>query len=174
MGFDRAIKKIISVEKELFILLGTNLGDRNTNLQQAISELEVKIGKILTQSKIYQTAAWGITDQPDFLNQVLHIETKLKPQKVLEIILSIEKKMGRVRLQKWGARLIDIDILYYGMKIINETDLIIPHPFLQERMFTLKPLAEIAPNFIHPVFNKSNTVLMEESKDQTKVLLIEN
>jgi 2-amino-4-hydroxy-6-hydroxymethyldihydropteridine diphosphokinase len=162
------------IEKELFILLGTNLGDRNANFETAINEIQMHIGSIKIRSHCYETAAWGITDQPNFLNQILQVETNLSPNKALKIILKIEKKMGRIREQKWGARLIDIDILYFGNKIMDTESLKIPHPFLQERRFTIIPLVEIAPDFIHPIFNKSNKMLLEECEDNSDVILIVN
>lgn len=161
------------MEKEVFILLGANLGDRLSNFETAKKLLEIQIGTINRQSKIYETAAWGLIDQPNFLNQVLEIETQLSPSLLLKKILAIEKKMGRIRTQKWGERLIDIDILYFGKEIISQENLKIPHPYLQERRFTLIPLAEIAPNFRHPILLKSNDELLEVCKDNSTVILIE-
>jgi 2-amino-4-hydroxy-6-hydroxymethyldihydropteridine diphosphokinase len=162
------------IDKELFILLGTNLGDRFQNLETASVEIENSIGKITRKSSIYQTAAWGFTDQPSFLNQVLQLSTDLPASNVLQIILKIEKKMGRVREQKWGARLIDIDILYFANEIIKQPGLIVPHPFLQERRFALIPLTEILPDFIHPILKMTNLELLEKCKDELEVILIEN
>lgn len=153
----------------IYLLLGSNLGDTKSNLALAQELIEKKIGKIINCSSLYQTAAWGITDQPDFLNQVLQIQTTQRPTTLLKNILSIEKQMGRIRDQKWGARLIDIDILYYQNKVIHTENLIIPHPFIQERLFTLLPLAEIAPNFQHPVLNKINQALMQDCTDTSAV-----
>lgn len=160
------------MKKEIYILLGTNLGDRQANLSTAKTQILQKIGPILTESKIYETAAWGLTDQPNFLNQVIEIETKLSPSVLLKTILAIEKKMGRIRTQKWGERLIDIDILYFGKEVINQENLKIPHPYLQERRFTLVPLAEVAPEFKHPVLLKSNNELLEICTDNSNVILI--
>jgi 2-amino-4-hydroxy-6-hydroxymethyldihydropteridine diphosphokinase len=161
------------LENQLFILLGTNLGDRFQNLETARNEIEKNAGKITKFSGIYETEAWGITDQPSFLNQVLQISTDLKPNKILQIILIIEKKMGRIRDQKWGSRLIDIDILYLGNLKLIGNNLIIPHPFLHERRFTLAPLAEIAPDFIHPILQKTNLELLENCGDDSQVILME-
>ena len=162
------------MENQLFILLGTNLGDRIQNLEIARNEIEIHIGKITKFSGIYETAAWGITEQPNFLNQVLQISTDLKPNKILQIILKMEQKMGRIREQKWGARLIDIDILYFGNLKLNSKKLVIPHPFLNERRFTMAPLTEIDPNFIHPILQKTNIELLENCEDDSMVILIEN
>ncbi|MES2795757.1 MAG: 2-amino-4-hydroxy-6-hydroxymethyldihydropteridine diphosphokinase [Bacteroidota bacterium] len=161
-------------KNQLFLLLGTNLGDKKQNLITAIKAIEDLLGKVESKSKIYETAAWGITDQPSFLNQVLQIETNLAPTKVLKNILQIETEMGRIRANKWGARLIDIDILYIGNETIRKDDLIVPHPYLHERRFTLMPLVEIAADFIHPIFNKSNSQLLNECGDKGEVVLIEN
>ena len=127
----------------IYIGLGTNLGDRNSNLNKAIELISLQIGSVLKESTVHETKPWGKTDQPNFLNMVIKIETKLTPQQLLEKCLSIENEIGRVREEKWGPRLIDIDILYYNNEIINEENLIIPHPFIQEREFVLKPLNEI-------------------------------
>lgn len=162
------------MENQVFILLGTNLGERISNLEKAKKEIELIIGKVTKTSKIYETAPWGITEQPSFLNQVLQISTDLKPTKVLQTILKIEETMGRIREQKWGARLIDIDILYFGNEIIQKQNLVIPHPFLHERRFTLTPLVEIAPNFEHPIFQKNNKELLKKCEDNSNVILMNN
>jgi 2-amino-4-hydroxy-6-hydroxymethyldihydropteridine diphosphokinase len=135
----------------VFLLLGSNLGDRFDYLEQAIAGIKDKVGVIVQQSAIYETQAWGKTNEPDYLNQVLLVETELSPRQVLEKILQVELDLGRKRDAKWGARTIDIDILFYEDHIINEPGLIIPHPELQNRRFTLEPLSEIAPGWIHPV-----------------------
>lgn len=127
----------------VYIGLGTNLGDRHLNLGNAINLIGNQIGKVLKQSSIHETKAWGNTNQPDFLNMVIRIETELTPELLLEKCLSIEKEIGRVREEKWGPRIIDIDILYYNDLIIDNENLKIPHPFINEREFVLKPLTEI-------------------------------
>ena len=127
----------------IYLGLGTNLGDRHLNLENAISLINQQVGKILKQSSIHETKAWGKTDQPDFLNLVIKIETKLVPQMLLQKCLSIENEIGRIREEKWGPRLIDIDILYYNDLIIDDENLKIPHPFINEREFVLNPLKEI-------------------------------
>ena len=155
-----------------FLQTGTNLGDRSKNLEQANIKIEERIGKIIKLSSIYETEAWGVTAQPLFLNQVLLVETNLTVQEVLKTILNIELEMGRVRIQRWAERLIDIDILFFNKVIINQENLIVPHPRIQERNFVLKPLVEIAPNLMHPIFNKTMTELLEESEDKLKVYKI--
>jgi 2-amino-4-hydroxy-6-hydroxymethyldihydropteridine diphosphokinase len=149
----------------VFLLLGGNLGNRQLMLQQAIEQVGEQVGKVVKTSSVYETAAWGKTNQPDYLNQVIEVQTKLSPQQVLAKILAIELTMGRQRIEKWGARTIDIDILFYSNIIINQPGLIIPHPELQNRRFTLEPLAEIAPGFLHPVVLKQILQLKNELQD---------
>ncbi len=150
---------------KVFLLLGSNLGDRNLLLQQAIKCIEDEIAPVIKQSAVYETQSWGKTDSPDYLNQVILIETQLSAQIILQKILNIEWKIGRVREEKWGPRLIDIDILFYGDTLIDEYELKVPHPELHKRRFTLEPLAEIAPDFIHPTLNKNILQLKNELKD---------
>jgi len=146
----------------VFLLLGSNLGDRDSYLQQAIGQIEQHVGNVTKLSSLYETQAWGKTDQPDYLNQVVMVQTELLPREVLQQILAIELNLGRKRAEKWGARTIDIDILFYENIILNEADLIIPHPELQNRRFTLEPLAEIAPGFVHPVL-KTNMLQLKNN-----------
>lgn len=149
----------------VFLLLGSNLGNRHSFLQQAIKYIENDIAPILNASSVYETQSWGKTDEPDYLNQVIVLETNLSAKKILQKILSIENTLGRKRDEKWGSRTIDIDILFYGQTIINEENLHIPHPELHKRRFTLEPLAEIAPGLVHPVLNKNILQLKSELKD---------
>jgi 2-amino-4-hydroxy-6-hydroxymethyldihydropteridine diphosphokinase len=153
----------------IFLLLGTNLGNRFENIQKAGSEIEGTIGAIVTRSKIYRTAAWGKIDQPDFFNQVIEISTDLQPNDLLSAILLIEKKLGRQRKEQWGARIIDIDILFFNQQIIESSMLSIPHPAIESRRFTLVPLNEIASSFKHPKSGKTMLQLLEECKDPLKV-----
>jgi len=152
----------------VYLLLGSNLSDREKNLSDGRDSIQ-HIGSLLTVSSIYQTEAWGHREQPDFLNQVVQIDFKKSPRELLGNILTIETKMGRVRTEKWGPRLIDIDILFWEDLIINEPDLTIPHPQLHLRRFTLLPLVEIAPALIHPVLHKSCTQLLVECPDGSAV-----
>ncbi len=139
----------------VFLLLGSNIGDRRWFLAQAIAAIEKSLGAVFQMSSVYETQAWGKTDEADYLNQVLLLKIIIDPRILLNKILVIEKELGRERNEKWGARTIDIDILFYGNEIINEPDLIIPHPQLHKRKFTLEPLAEIAPDFVHPVLKQT-------------------
>jgi 2-amino-4-hydroxy-6-hydroxymethyldihydropteridine diphosphokinase len=156
---------------KVFLSLGSNLGNRTENLLMAQKLIEEKIGKIRSKSSIYETAAWGITEQTAFLNQVLEIETIFSPIAVLHLVLKIEKNMGRIRKIKWGERSIDIDVLYYNNEIIATENLIVPHPFLQERKFVLVPLCEIAPAFIHPKLKQSNLELFKKCKDSGDIVV---
>ena len=145
------------------------MGDSKKQLNKAISMIEKKIGKIIRQSGLYQTEAWGKTDQPDFLNQVIVADTKLTAAQTMETILSIETAMGRIRTEKNAPRIIDIDILFFNKEIIHKKNLSVPHPSIHLRRFVLVPLNEIAPNFIHPVLQKTNHQLLMKCPDELNV-----
>ena len=149
----------------VFLLLGSNLGDRYLFLNQAIELIGRDIGPVLSTSSVYETQSWGKTGAPDYLNQVISLQTSLPAQTVLDRVLAIEIILGRKREEKWGSRTIDIDILFYGEAVIDEPDLKIPHPELHNRRFTLEPLAEIAPDLLHPVLCKNILQLKNELKD---------
>ncbi|MFC3559382.1 2-amino-4-hydroxy-6-hydroxymethyldihydropteridine diphosphokinase [Pedobacter jamesrossensis] len=153
-----------------YLLLGGNLGDRKKNLELAIQLLNEEAGTVSAVSSIYETAAWGVTEQPDFLNQAVQLETNLSPLELLEKILEIEQKLGRIRKEKWGERLIDIDLILFGDEIINiENRLQVPHPQMQNRKFVMKPLAEIAPNVNHPLLGKTILEISENISDLLEV-----
>lgn len=158
----------------VYLLLGGNLGDRSSFIQKACVSVAEQVGPILQSSKLYETAAWGKTDQPAFLNQVIKVNTELSPEQTLQIINIIEHDLGRVRLEHWGSRVIDIDILFYNDLIMQTQRLTIPHPQLHHRRFTLKPLAEIAPDLVHPVLQQSVTKLLEQCEDKLEVKEFEN
>jgi len=153
----------------VFLLLGSNLGERQLQLQTAIAKIVEEVGPVLERSALYETQSWGKTDEPDYLNQVVFLKTQLSPKNVLNQILQIETAMGRKRFEKWGSRLIDIDILFYNAEVIKQDGLEIPHPQLQNRKFTLEPLAEIAPALVHPVLNKTMLELKKELTDNLVV-----
>ncbi len=154
-----------------FLLLGANLGDRVLTQAQAVRRIEQRVGRVVSQSNLYETAAWGVTEQPAFLNQVLAIETTLEPEMVLAQTQAIESELGRVRHEHWGARTIDIDLLYYDQLIWQSPTLTLPHPFLHQRRFTLVPLAEIAPDFRHPVLHKTTLDLLANCDDTGAVTI---
>ncbi len=154
----------------IFLLLGSNLGDRQKVLHTARKQIETLAGAVVNASSIYETKAWGITDQPAFLNQVLEIKSSFNPQELLDILLEIERDMGRIRYKKWHERLIDIDILYYGDLLMQSENLTIPHPENQNRNFVLVPMAEIAPNLTHPVLGLSQLELLKNCVDQLEVV----
>ncbi len=156
-------------ESSLVLLLGTNLGDRISNLTIAKSKLEEFLGSIEISSKIYQTSAWGKTDQNAFLNQVVVINYSGYTLKALDRILSIEAELGRIRNEKWGERLIDIDILFHGNRIISESRLQVPHPYLHLRNFTLQPLKEVGEQWVHPKMGKTIVELSSECPDTLAV-----
>jgi 2-amino-4-hydroxy-6-hydroxymethyldihydropteridine diphosphokinase len=158
---------------KVFLLIGGNMGDRLQNLHQAIDLLAASCGPVLQQSAVYETAAWGKTDQAAFLNQAIVLSTALSPQELITTILSVEEKMGRLRMEKFGPRVIDIDIMFYDDVIIHEPNLIIPHPELQNRRFALVPMTEIAPRMVHPVLNKTLEQLLLECKDELPVIKFE-
>ncbi len=151
------------------LLLGSNLGNREHNLQLASREIGRLLGKIITTSSVYKTAAWGKIDQPDFYNQVIVTSTGKSPEEALQFIRDIEDRLGRKRTEKWGSRIIDIDILFWDNQVISKPDLRIPHPGIPQRRFTLIPLQEISPDFIHPILHKSVHELLQECTDRLPV-----
>ena len=157
-----------------YLLTGGNLGNRLNNLIHAGKLIEQYCGKIVQHSSIYKTAAWGFTDQPDFYNQALEIQTDFLPEELIQKLLMIEEQMGRKRDVKMGPRIIDIDILLFNNEIIHKPHLTIPHPRLHERRFALTPLAEIAPDIIHPVIHKTIHQLLLECTDTLNVHKIED
>lgn len=156
--------------KKAYLLLGSNLGDRELYLKDAIKLIKDRVGDIFVESAIYDTEAWGKTDQPGFLNLALGVQTPLKAIDLLHTVLDIEQVLGRVRHEKWGSRLIDIDIILYNNEVISiGNELKIPHPEMSHRKFVMQPLAEIAPNEIHPILKKSVSEILENLNDSLSV-----
>jgi 2-amino-4-hydroxy-6-hydroxymethyldihydropteridine diphosphokinase len=142
------------VPTDVFISIGSNIGDRAVNIRNAIKALE-RVGKVLAVSSLYETEPVEFTDQPWFLNCAVQWETELDPHELIGGLLAIEQEMGRYRQQKKGPRNIDLDILLYGDLVLNDATLTIPHPAMHQRRFVLEPLAEIAPEIIHPVLRRT-------------------
>ena len=149
------------MNEPVFLALGTNLGDRESNLSRARELLSQRM-KIIDASQIYITPPWGFKEQPDFLNQVLKVQTEIAPRPLLRYLKKIESKMGRLKTFRNGPRLIDIDILFYGQRVVKSSKLSIPHPRLHERAFVLVPLNDIAPCFVHPVLNITVETMLSE------------
>lgn len=154
---------------EVYLLIGGNLGDRLLNLENALSHIKTYCGEIEVKSSIYETAAWGNEAQGAFLNQVLKIRTALDPSELLNTILGVEQEMGRIRSEKYAARTIDIDILYFNHLIVETDQLIIPHPRIKDRRFVLIPLTEIAPEMIDPKTNFSTMEMLKQCSDTLQV-----
>lgn len=160
------------MSNNVFISLGGNLGNTLEIFKNSYLEIEKKIGPIRIFSKIYQTAAWGKTDQADFLNQVISLETDLDPEKIMSELLAIELFFGRRRDEIWGPRILDLDILFVGNKLVQSENLDIPHPQIAHRRFVLIPMVEIAPNFFHPVLQRTMSELLQQTSDLQSVKLI--
>ncbi|HZL76307.1 MAG TPA: 2-amino-4-hydroxy-6-hydroxymethyldihydropteridine diphosphokinase [Bacteroidales bacterium] len=156
--------------KRIFLGLGTNLGDREKNLEQALDKIAEVIGIIVSRSSVYETEPWGFQSSDQFLNMVIGVDTNLKPSGLLGRLLMIESLLGRLRDGKqYSSRIIDIDILLYGRQKVDTISLKIPHPRMHERKFVLIPLCEIAPRTVHPVFGKTMTKLLKECEDAGKI-----
>jgi len=155
-----------------YLLIGGNEGDRVVQLSTARNSITAACGEIRRESSLYETAAWGKTDQPDFLNQALEVATIQEAPDWMATLLDIEKTMGRRRGTRYGARNIDIDILFFNNSIIRMPQLIIPHPEIQNRRFVLAPMEEIAPFFIHPVLGRTIRELLAACTDPLPVKII--
>ena len=153
----------------IYLLLGSNLGNRKQQLREAQQLLELRVGKVQNTSSVYSTEAWEMNDAPDFLNQVLLVNSSFEPLIVLKKILKIETDLGRARNAGYENRSMDIDILYYGDLILNHHELIVPHPRIPQRRFVLEPLAELAPEFVHPQLGLTNQQLLNQCTDPLMV-----
>ncbi|MFN3739075.1 MAG: 2-amino-4-hydroxy-6-hydroxymethyldihydropteridine diphosphokinase [Thermodesulfovibrionales bacterium] len=148
----------------VYIGIGSNIGNREKNCLEAIRLMEEKGIKVIKRSSLYETEPWGVKDQPMFINMVIEAETEYAPAELLNLLKSIERAMGRTETKRWGPRIIDLDILFYNNLILNTPELRIPHPYIHERDFVLKPLSEIAPELEHPVLKKRIKELHHDSK----------
>jgi len=154
----------------IFLGIGTNMGNREDNLREAVTQIGLSIGEILKVSSVFETEPWGFEAENNFLNMAVEALTAHTPSGVLGAILMIEAQLGRIRTEKqYSSRIIDIDILFFDDLIMDEITLKIPHPFLHERKFVLVPLNEIAPDFIHPVLKKSIGSLLKSCEDPCEI-----
>jgi len=157
--------------KEVYLGIGTNLGEREHNLREALKMIGLQIGLLYTSSPVYETEPWGFDSDDKFLNMVIRVRTSLSPQAVLKETGLIEASLGRIRNEdQYTSRIIDIDILFYDDLIIDEVNLKIPHPGIAERRFVLVPLNEIAPDLVHPLSKKTVSSLLDSCPDTCKVL----
>lgn len=151
------------------VLLGTNIGDKPANLREATRLISDRVGKIIAKSSVYYSAPWGQEEQPGFLNQVISLRTYYPPIFLMKNLLNFELLMGRKRQEKWGPRLIDIDLLFYNDLVMNTKNLTLPHPGIPDRRFTLEPLVELYPNLYHPTEQRSLSKLLTTCKDELPV-----
>tara|TARA_Y100000589_G_C27118159_1_gene615219 strand:- start:771 stop:1256 length:486 start_codon:yes stop_codon:yes gene_type:complete len=155
---------------KVYLQLGSNLGERAKVISDAVKKISESIGKVSALSQVYESTPWRVDGQANYLNQILEVKTIFSAQDILAATLKIEKDLGRVRIEKWGERLIDIDIIFFNNDIIETAELCIPHRHMHERNFVLVPLYEIAPNFFHPKYKKTVAQLYNESRDSEKVV----
>jgi 2-amino-4-hydroxy-6-hydroxymethyldihydropteridine diphosphokinase len=155
--------------QDIILHLGSNSGLRHQYLLSAKRLLTNYLGTEIASSGCYETSAWGLENQRSFLNLALHYQTALSPQEALKMVLSIENEIGRQRNQKWGSRCIDIDLIFYADRVINEQHLVLPHPWMQARRFVLVPLADIIPHWRHPVLQQTVAALLVSCTDDGKV-----
>lgn len=167
----------MNISKNSFILLGSNMGDRESVITQAIYMIIKECGDLIGQSYLYESEPWGFETEQWFLNQVIEIKSTLSPQRLMSDLLSIETQLGRDRSHHYNhyvSRIIDLDILYYDDLVISNNIITLPHPKLHLRRFTLLPLCDIAPDFIHPVLNRTNRELLDSCEDISAVRLYES
>jgi|GEM_PF-234181 len=170
--FPREARRYINV----YLGLGSNVGNRRAKITSAINMISDQIGKIAKKSHLYETQPWGNTQQDSFLNQVIMINTMLDPRDLLQAITDIEQELGRDRQEKekWGPRTIDIDILFYGKRVVRDKGLEVPHPELHQRAFVLVPLMEIAPDLEHPILKQPIDELYMVCEDQSEVVMLDS
>jgi len=155
--------------ENIFLGLGSNLGDRKLNLKKSITLLDSRVGRILNKSRIYESEPWGLKEQSHFLNQVIEIESQIEPIDLLNICKNIELDMGRKSEIRWGKRCIDIDILYYKSRVINNKNLVVPHKLMHERNFVMIPLNDLNEYHQHPILKRSNKEILNNCIDSCKV-----
>lgn len=155
----------------VFLGLGSNVGDRLFHLDRAMKLIEMRLGNIIAYSSIYETEPWGNKNQEAFLNTVVQVLVVMSPNETLRVLKKIENELGRKKEIHWGPRIIDIDILFYNNETIEEGNLIVPHPEIAQRLFVLKPISEIAPEFVHPVLYKNMIDLLSHCSDSSRVTL---
>jgi 2-amino-4-hydroxy-6-hydroxymethyldihydropteridine diphosphokinase len=154
-----------------FLSLGSNEGNSHAHLENALQEIrQLEKTEVISVSNLYKTAAWGKTDQADFLNIAVEVNTFMNAENLLKNLIRIEEKSGRRRTEKWGPRTIDIDILLYGNEISNSKNLVLPHPEMHKRKFVLVPMIDLAPEMIHPVLKKSIKQLLVDCDDKGEVV----
>jgi len=166
------VSEIDKRKNRVVLSLGGNIGDIQLVFEKARDSLQKTVGELVLISSLYQTKAWGVENQSDFLNQVIVLETTLSPIEVLKTCLAVENELGRVRKGKWHERVIDIDVLFYGNELIKSKELVLPHPYIKDRNFILYPLVEIMPDFVHPIFKKTLLELKNNCKDELPVVKI--
>jgi len=153
-----------------YIGIGSNLGDKLENCRRAMEAIGADArNRLIRRSRFYRTEPVGKKDQEWFINAVVAVETTMRPRELMEFLLSVEKGMGRIRQERWGPRIIDLDILFYGDRVLDEEGLQIPHPRLHERRFVLAPLKDMAPGLLHPVFRRTVAEILEELDAAEKV-----
>lgn len=155
--------------KTAYILLGSNLGNRLNYIQQAINAIQQACGNIILSSSVYETEAWGVAANPPYLNQVIAIRTFFEPETLMQTLLNIEEKLGRIRTQRYADRTIDIDILLIDNLVLTTPVLTVPHPAMAERKFVLVPLQEIAPQLTHPVTQTTISQMLQQCTDKLQV-----
>ncbi|MCB0640504.1 MAG: 2-amino-4-hydroxy-6-hydroxymethyldihydropteridine diphosphokinase [Phaeodactylibacter sp.] len=160
-------------QRHIYIGLGSNLQDRIGQLARAVKAIETQIGPVLERSSIYESEAWGLEAQDNFMNAAIEVRSALDPRAILDRLLAIELQMGRRRKEKWGPRLIDLDLLFYQDRIIQEADLVVPHPQLHLRNFVLIPMLEIAPDWVHPIYQRSIEELYWQAPDAGEVYIFQ-
>jgi 2-amino-4-hydroxy-6-hydroxymethyldihydropteridine diphosphokinase len=156
--------------EDIVLLLGSNMGDSIRLIEKAGEMVREKVGEVSKKSKLYKTAPWGKTDQEWFLNQAILVSANSSPEEILPLIQSIEKEIGRERKEKWGARLIDIDMLAAGPKILTLPELTLPHLYLHLRRFSLIPLRDVWPDWVHPILHQDVDEMLANCPDKGEVV----